>query len=280
MSEIIYNADNHNEPVVDAARDDSCLKRTYFNRVRLTQGQQYRACLQDYETVYVLMSGKVDIVINDETFVAVGGREDVWSGTADSVYAPVGASVSLRCVSESCEVAVAGGLCTEVYQPFRITPSEVDMVDVGSQGTHSRRCIFHILGQNAAGRAGNLLVSELYADEGCWSGYPPHKHDEDREGESHHEEVYHYRFEPNTGFGGQFVYDDDSKGTVYKTGDGDTVLIEGGYHPTVTSPGHKEYIFTILVGRQQRSLLQHFHERNDYLMDSIPGLGAMRDKFK
>ena len=54
------------------------------------------------------------------------------------------------------------------------------MVEVGSADTHSRRRIFHILGQNAAGRAGRLLVSELYGDAGCWSGYPPHKHDMER----------------------------------------------------------------------------------------------------
>ena len=53
------------------------------------------------------------------------------------------------------------------------------MVDVGSSETHSQRRIFHILGQNGQGRAGRLLVSELYADDGCWNGYPPHKHDTD-----------------------------------------------------------------------------------------------------
>ena len=54
------------------------------------------------------------------------------------------------------------------------------MVEVGSVETHSRRRIFHILGQNGVGRAGRLLVSELYGDDGCWSGYPPHKHDTER----------------------------------------------------------------------------------------------------
>jgi len=40
-------------------------------------------------------------------------------------------------------------------------------------------------------------VSELYCDHGCWSGYPPHKHDEDHgKTETAHEELYHYRFRP------------------------------------------------------------------------------------
>ena len=86
------------------------------------------------------------------------------------------------------------------------------MVDVGSPETKSHRRIFHILGHNGAGRSGNLLVSELYADEGCWSGYPPHKHDtDDGEVETAHEEVYHYRFNPPTGFGAQYCYEKDRR---------------------------------------------------------------------
>ena len=92
------------------------------------------------------------------------------------------------------EVAVAGGRCAGSFAPFRIEPEAVEMVVVGSAETHSRRRIFHILGQNAAGRAGNLLVSELRADAGCWSGYPPHKHDQERPPtETEFQEIYHYR---------------------------------------------------------------------------------------
>src|SRR5581483_1936577 len=47
----------------------------------------------------------------------------------------------------------------------------------------------------------NLLVSELRCDDGCWSGYPAHKHDTDAlPEETCHEEVYHYRFNPENGF--------------------------------------------------------------------------------
>ena len=61
---------------------------------------------------------------------------------------------------------------------------------------------------------------------------------------------------------------------------GDTFLLDRGYHPCVTSPGHEEYIFTILVGKTQRSLVQNFHERHRHLVSKIPGIAAMREKFK
>jgi 5-deoxy-glucuronate isomerase len=179
------------------------------------------------------------------------------------------------------EVAVAGGLCHEAFEPFRIEPSEVEMVEVGSPETHTRRRIYHILGQNGAGRAGNLLVSELYADPGCWSGYPPHKHDEERlPEETDFQEIYHYRFRPDTGFGAQFRYAPDGQSKVVMTRHGDTFLVDKGYHPTVSSPGHAGYIFTILVGMHQRSLVQSFDPAHSHLMNSIPGLQAMRDKFR
>ena len=164
--------------------------------------------------------------------------------------------------------------------PFRIMPEEVDMVDVGSNETKSRRRIFHILGNRQADRVGRLLVSELYADEGCWSGYPPHKHDTDQPGETAHEELYHWRFDPPSGFGTQLWYEEGKEPHAYVTRSGDTFAFSTGYHPTATSPGHASYIFTILVGKTQRSLVQNFEEVHRPLMAKIPGIDAMRAKFR
>lgn len=280
MARLIESFDNQNKAIYDFREDPSVLKRTYFNLVRLDAGETAEFKLEGIESVAVLMSGLCDITVDGENFGTVGGRKDVWSGKADSVYCPPGSLISLTGGEGGCEVALAGGACDEKFAAFRVSPEEVDMVDVGSPDTHSRRRIFHILGQNAVGRAGNLLVSELYCDDGCWSGYPPHKHDEEREGETAHEELYHYRFNPENGFGGQYHYEDRTKPRVYMTQNRDTFVFSSGYHPTVTSPGHDEYIFTILVGEKQRSLVQHFHEDHQELMDAIPGIGAMRDKFK
>lgn len=56
--------------------------------------------------------------------------------------------------------------------------------------------------------------------------------------------------------------------------------IDHGYHPIVRAQGHEGYIFTILVGHPQRSLVQFFEPPHRHLMAKIPGLQAMRDKFK
>jgi 5-deoxy-glucuronate isomerase len=279
MHKLIRNYNNNNQPVLDAG--NRILPLTIFNRVRLENGDEFSVSYPNHESVWVVQKGSCDIKVNDLSFQSVGQRKDIWSGNADSVYAGTGSFISVKSNSDVAEIAVAGGHCETKYQAFRIFPEDVEMVDVGSDETHTHRRIFHILGQNAAGRAGNLLVSELYCEGGCWSGYPPHKHDtENYPEETAFEELYHYRFNPENGFGGQFIFDEDIEEQVFMTHNGDTFAFNSGYHPTVTSPGHQEYIFTILVGKNQRSLIQNFKPEYRYLMDRIPGIRAMRDKFK
>ncbi|MGO4738391.1 5-deoxy-glucuronate isomerase [Bosea sp. 2KB_26] len=276
MPKHVRDSDNANKAIVT---DDPALPHVYFNLLKLKPGDALEQTLRKHESVYVVLSGTVDIIVDSQRFAGVGRRRDIWSGEADSVYAPVGSAIRIENGGGPAEIAVAGGLHDTKLKPFRIAPDEVSMVDVGSPETHSRRRIFHILGQNGEGRAGNLLVSELYADPGCWSGYPPHKHDADREGETAHDELYHYRYDPGTGFGAQIIYA-DGKAECFMVQDRDTILVDKGYHPTVTSPGHRCYIFTILVGKTSRGLVQHFDDRHAHLMAAIPGIQSMRDKFK
>ena len=279
MPDLIRAYDNQNQPIVTPKT--GTLRMTYFNLVRLKRGQAYRAKVEGFETLYAVMTGNADIEVGGTAFRGIGQRKDIWSGNADSVYATAGAAVLVWANADGTEVAVAGGICDKSYPPFRVPPTEVEMVDVGSPDTRSHRRIFHLLGQNGVGRAGNLLVSELYADHGCWSGYPPHKHDEDRGSiETAHEELYHYRFRPETGFGAQLSFQPDGSSKVFLTRNGDTFLLDRGYHPTVTSPGHEEYIFTVLVGQTKRGLVQYFKEDYGYLMQRIPGIQSMVDKFK
>lgn len=279
MPELISRDETRTRPLVD--QSSATLELIYFDVLKLPSGGSESRRLTHYESLYVVLSGKVDIEVDGVRFDGVGQRADIWSGDADSVYVPVGAEVTVTALTDGVEIAIAGGICETRYAPFRVTPQEVDAVDVGSPDTHSQRRIAHLLGQRQNGRCGHLLVSELYAGEGCWSGYPPHKHDtESGDAESHHEELYHYRFLPETGFGGQIVYEEDGPVKTFMTRSGDTFLLDRGYHPTVTSPGHRSYVFTILVGKHRRGLVQRFDPKHEHLTQVIPGIDAMRAKFK
>lgn len=286
MPRIIRAHDNHNEPIIN--RENDFLPRTYFNIVRLTKGEEYYTTVPGYETCWVLWTGTCDIVVDDEKFAGVGGRKSVWeSPRADSVYAPAGAKIRVTATAAETVIAVAGGRCDEYHKPFRVKPDEVQPVEVGSVETHSRRVIYHILGAKDKGRTGNILISELYADPGCWAGYPPHKHGDDIPSgentwaETGFEEVYHFRYNPDNGFGAQFDYEpgDSTPNGVWRMRSGDTFMISSGYHPGVTSPGHAAYIFTILIGHTQHSLVQNFEPQYRYLCKELPGVQSMVDLF-
>lgn len=282
MPRFIRAYDNHNEPLVSVG--DPVLPRTYFNIVNLKKGESFFSRVEGYETCWVMASGTCDIEVDGEKFSGVGKRKNIWeSQRADSVYAPAGGSVNAVCVSDAALIYVAGGRCRDYHKPYRITPEEVKPVEVGSVETHSRRVINHILGAKDEGKTGNLLVSELYADPGCWAGYPPHKHADDLAvktnvwKETGFEEIYHFQYNPQNGFGAQFDYypGDESAQKVWMMRSGDTFCISGGYHPGVTSPGHAVYIFTILVGHTQHSLVQNFDPEYSYLASQLPGVKDM-----
>ncbi|MGO6904247.1 5-deoxy-glucuronate isomerase, partial [Rhizobium ruizarguesonis] len=142
-------------PIVDTS--STTLDLIYFDLVTLASNEQDIRRLPAHESLYVVLSGQVDIEVDGIMFEAVGRRADIWGGDADSVYAPVGANVRISARGAAAEVAIAGGLCDTRYAPFRITPDEVDAVNVGSSDTHSQRRIVHLLGQRQNGRCGNLL---------------------------------------------------------------------------------------------------------------------------
>lgn len=280
MPKFIRARDNRNAPLLEPGPRDPGL--IYFNLLRLRAGEAATLDVPRCELLCVVLSGRADIAACAQEFKNVGHRADIWDGPADSVYCGTCPRVTVRALRDGTEVAVAGGVCEQPFAPFRIQPSDVEVVEVGSAATHSRRRICHVLGHNGAGRSGRLLVSELYGDDGSWSGYPPHKHDTDRlPEETDFEEVYHYRYRPEHGFGAQFCYDGNGDAPdVAMVRHGDTYLVDRGYHPTVRAPGYEGYIFTILVGRTQRSLVQSFEPLHAPLMEKIPGIQAMRDAFR
>jgi 5-deoxy-glucuronate isomerase len=267
MPKLIRARDNRNAPLVEPGRGDATL--TYFNLLRLNAGQAATLDVPRCELLCVVLSGRADIAACAQEFKNVGRRADVWEGAADSVYCGTCPRVTVRALRDGTEVAAAGGVCEQPFAPFRILPEDVEMLELGSRETHAHRRIYHVLGPKAADRAGCLLVSEVYADEGCWSAYPPHKHDTERPPEeTDFEEIYHYRYRPETGFGGQFCYGDNGDTPVAAmTRHGDTFIVDRGYHPTVTSPGHQAYVLTILVGRRQRTLQPSFDPRLAHLAE-------------
>ena len=273
--------ENANAPIVDA--DDPMTPLVFFNRLVLAPGEHFQSHVPGYETCIVPATGTIDVAIDGWNAESIGERgENVWDGEPAGVYAPVGAKVTITAKTQT-EVFVAGAKFDEVYEPFAIRPGDIDPVQYGSDDTKTHRKIKHILGQNPPGKVGRLLVSELFTvGAGGWSGFPPHKHDTDRlPDETHHDEVYNFRFNPPHGFGMQLLQGEDGKvGEAFHLVDGSTFKIDKGYHPCVAAPGYEMYYFTILAGNSQRSLVQFFQPTHAYQVETIPGIKDMVAKFK
>ncbi len=274
--------DNQNKPIVDI--DDSTVPLNYFNIIKLKKDQAFEYTVPGYETCIVPATGTVNIEVEGVSFDALGNRGvDVWDGEPEGVYIPVGAKVTMSCVSDTAEVFVAGARFDQVLEPFDVRVAELDRVQYGSDETKTHRKIKHILGQKQHDKVGRLLVSELFTvGQGGWSGFPSHKHDTDRlPDETRHDETYNFRFRPNHGSGVQMLQRvDNEPGDAYHIVDGSTICLDKGYHPCAALPGYEMYYFTILAGLSQRSLVQFFQPTHAYQIETIPGIKDMIAKFK
>ena len=272
--------DNGNKPIVDA--ENSTVPLNYFNIVKLKKGEAFTYRVPGYETCIVPATGTVDVDVESVAFTGLGRRgEDVWDGEPEGVYVPVGASVTIVCMSDETETFIAGAKYDKILEPFDVR--EPDLVQYGSDDTKTHRKIKHILGQKQHDKVGRLLVSELFTvGAGGWSGFPSHKHDTNRlPDETRHDETYNFRFKPNWGSGLQMLQREDGQpGDAYHIVDGSTICIDNGYHPCAVLPGYEMYYFTILGGLTQRSLVQYFQPTHAYQIETIPGIKDMIAKFK
>ncbi|MEC8712107.1 MAG: 5-deoxy-glucuronate isomerase, partial [Pseudomonadota bacterium] len=159
--------DNRNNPIVDA--ENGTVPLNYFNIVKLKKGEAFEYQVPGYETCIVPATGTVNVEVEGVAFGNLGNRgEDVWDGEPEGVYVPVGARVTIVCVSDATETFIAGAKYDKVLEPFDVR--EPDLVQYGSDDTKTHRKIKHILGQKQHDRVGRLLVSELFTvGAGGWS---------------------------------------------------------------------------------------------------------------
>ena len=281
MSRHVPPTDNQNRPIIGV--DDQTTPLCYFNHVRLKRGETFVHQVDGYESMVVPASGSCDVSVGGAQFAAIGKRAHLWGGEPEGVYVPVGMKADITCVSDQLDLMIGGGRYDEALKPFAVRQDEVGKIQYGSDDTKIHRKIKHLLGKSNADQRGRLLVSELFTvGAGGWSGFPPHKHDTERGmEETEYQEVYQFRFNPDHGFGAQFVYKhEDDYGPVYHVRSGSVIAIDRGYHPSVAAPGYEMYYFTVIVGAKSKSLIQKFDPHHAYQVETIPGIKNMIAGFK
>jgi 5-deoxy-glucuronate isomerase len=109
--------------------------------------------------------------------------------------------------------------------------------------------------------ADSLIACEVITPAGNWSSYPPHKHDEERDGtETELEEIYYFEVQVEAGtpstegvdpVGYQRVHGTDERpiDVLAEVRTGDVVLVPHGWHgPSMAAPGYDLYYLNVMAG--------------------------------
>jgi 5-deoxy-glucuronate isomerase len=175
----------------------------------------------------------------------------VFSRVSDFAYVPRDATVTVSSRTGG-RFALPGARCDNRLTA-RYGPAEKVPVELRGAGQASRQVNNFCTPQ--AFEADKLIAVEVLTPGANWSSWPPHKHDEEREGESRLEEVYYFEVnapEGREGVGYQRVYGsgpDREIDVCTEVRSGDTVLIPHGWHgPSMAAPGYDLYYLNVMAG--------------------------------
>jgi 5-deoxy-glucuronate isomerase len=172
----------------------------------------------------------------------------VFSGVTDFAYAPISSRVVIRS-EHGGRFALPSARATRRLAPAYGAASKVP-VELRGAGNCSRQV--NNLCTPDSFEADRLIVVEVLTPGGNWSSYPPHKHDEEREGEVALEEIYYFEVAGEAGFGLQRAYSSGPDRVIdvcAEVRSGDIVCLPHGYHgPSVAAPGHDLYYLNVMAG--------------------------------
>jgi 5-deoxy-glucuronate isomerase len=182
----------------------------------------------------------------------VGGRRDIFSGKPEFVYVPRDCAYEVRCLQVPFEAVIYVAPTEETVAAAHIPASQVKAVVSGSSDW--QRDVYVGLGDD--GPATRIMVGETESPPGNWSGFPPHRHSEDKPpAELALEELYYFKLKPDTGFVIGGIYHDLSnrEGTaeLILVRDSQIFDVPSGYHFIAPCPGYRVRYTWALGGRRK-----------------------------
>jgi 5-deoxy-glucuronate isomerase len=220
----------------------------------LTAGESRTVATGGLEYIVVPLRGAATVEVSGQSY-DLAGRPDVFSAATDVLYVPRDASFTLT--------STTGGryaLCSATARtalPVAYLPASAVPDELRGAGTASRRV--RNFGTPGVLEADSIIACEVITPAGNWSSYPPHKHDEEREGvETSLEEIYYFELRTEPGapaagdaFGYQRVYGtaDRPIDVLTEVRSGDLVLVPHGWHgPAMAPPGYDMYYLNVMAG--------------------------------
>jgi 5-deoxy-glucuronate isomerase len=232
-------------PIMRVSRGRSGFDYVTFEVRRIKGGDSFAGSTDSNELAIVTLGGRFQVNSSQGNWESIGGRANVFSGKAWTLYLPVKTTFTVTALTD-CELAFCYCLAEDMHPPMLIPPEDVRVEIRG--GANATRQINHILTPEFP--AQRLLIVEVYTPGGNWSSYPPHKHDVHNPPEEVDlEEIYYYRIDRPEGYAIQRVYSRDGKlDETITVRDGELVLIPEGYHPVVAAHGYNIYYLNVLAG--------------------------------
>lgn len=207
----------------------------------LGPGESFTLATGECEVAAVILGGQASI--EGHGLKCTLSRKDVFSERASAALLPRDSEARFTAARQT-EIALCKSKTGRAGEAFLVAPENTREKTVGRDNWE--RKVVDIISSDAP--ATKLVVGETFNRPGCWSSFPPHKHDETVPGEEvSMEEIYLFRMDPPEGFGTQTIY--GSQGThSFRVGDYDAVTIPWGYHPVSAMPGYSLYYLWFLAG--------------------------------
>jgi 5-deoxy-glucuronate isomerase len=223
------------------------LKKSILDLLKLESGKSYSSNTKTNESAFIILSGSCNFSGKDFNFEKIGSRKDVFSGKPTAVYLPFNTLFEIKALTDL-EIAICSAESELKSKPVLIGPDDVTELNLGV--LNWTRKAYFIIDQKI--NSENIFLGETLISPGKWA-FPPHRHDFDNlPVEVDMEEVYHFRVNPQTGFGLQVSYNDDkSRDDAYLVRNGDTVLLPDGYHPVAASPVDSLYLLWFMAGEKR-----------------------------
>ncbi len=240
----------------DSALEVAGWTHTGLKVATLGAGAAVELSAADEERIVVPLNGSFTVSVDGAEY-RLAGRESVFNGPSDVLYTGTGKAVTISS-ADGGRVAVATAPAQASY-PVRLIPAAEIPVELRGAGNCSRQV--HNFGTPAALEADRFIVCEVLTPAGNWSSYPPHKHDEEKDGETSLEEIYYFETRVSPGaparpgaddaIGYQRVYASDERpiDVAAEVRTGDVVLVPYGWHgPAMAAPGYDMYYLNVMAG--------------------------------
>jgi len=222
----------------------------------LAPGQTIQLDAASEERIVIPLGGESFTVSVSGDDYLLTGRDSVFSGPADVLYSGINTALSIR-AEQGGRVAIALAPAKQSH-PTRLIKAEETPVELRGAGNCSRQV--HNFGTPAALEADRFIVCEVITPAGNWSSYPPHKHDEEKKGETSLEEIYYFETQLARDMPAPEATDPIGYARVYASDErpidvnaevrtGDVVLVPYGWHgPAMAAPGYDLYYLNVMAG--------------------------------